>query len=134
MKVRLYTDDEIKKLKQCVFVRNIKYKREIEYDPVFKLWTIMMKHDMPELTAKEIFARGGFDVNILHKKLPQRRIKEWVDNYIKFGIRYFLPENEYYQSITKVTDNNDVVYDSFKMQLLDYVLKRLKEINFDENR
>ena len=85
MKVRLYTDDEIKKLKQCVFVRNIKYKREIEYDPVFKLWTIMMKHDMPEL-------------------------------------------------ITKVTDNNDVVYDSFKMQLLDYVLKRLKEINFDENR
>lgn len=133
MKVRLYTDNEIKILKQNIFVRNIKYKREIEYDPIFKLWTIMMRYDMPELSAREIFARGGFDVNILHKKLPQRRIKDWVDNYKKFGIRYFLPENEYYQSITYIK-NNEVVYDSMKMQLLDYVLKRLKEIDFNDNR
>lgn len=133
MKVRLYTDNEIEKLKQCIFIRNIKYKREIEYDPIFKLWTIMMRYDMPELSAREIFARGGFDINILHKKLPQRRIKDWVDNYKKFGIRYFLPENEYYQSITYEKDNT-VYYDTFKMQLLDYVLRRLKEIDFNDNR
>ncbi len=133
MKVRLYTDNEIKILKQSIFVRNIKYKREIEYDPIFKLCTIMLRYDMPELSAREIFARGGFDINILHKKLPQRRIKDWVDNYKKFGIRYFLPEDEYYQSITYIK-NNEVVYDSMKMQLLDYVLKRLKEIDFNDNR
>lgn len=60
MKVHLYTDDEIAKLKQSVFVRNVKYKRELEYEPLFKLWTIVLKHDFPELTAREIFARGGF--------------------------------------------------------------------------
>lgn len=133
MKVRLYTDKEIDKLKQCMFVRSIKYKREIEYDPLFKLWTIMMKHDFPELTAREIFARGGFDINILHKKLPQRRIKEWIYNYKKFGIRYFLPENEYYQSITYIKDNK-VYYDSLKIQLMDFVLNRLKEIDLNDNR
>ena len=93
----------------------------------------MMKYDMPELSAREIFSRGGLDVNILHKKLPQRRIKEWIDNYKKFGIRYFLPENEYYQNITYIKNNKNV-YDSFKIQTLDYVLNRLKEINFDDNR
>ena len=29
MKVRLYTDDEIAKLEQSVFVRSVKYKREL---------------------------------------------------------------------------------------------------------
>ena len=81
MKVRLYTDEEINKLNNSIFVRSVKYKREIEYDPLFKLWTIVMKHDLPELSAREIFARGGIDINIVHKKLPQRRIKEWIDNY-----------------------------------------------------
>ena len=93
MKIRLYTDAEIAKLEQSIFVRSVKYKRELEYEPLFKLWTIVLKHDFPELTAREIFARGGLDINILHKKLPQRRIKEWMDNYKKFGIRYFLPES-----------------------------------------
>ena len=132
MKVRLYTDDEIKKLKQCAFVRKIKYRREIEYDPIFKLWTIMMRYDMPELSAREIFSRGGLDVNILHKKLPQRRIREWVDNYKKFGIRYFLPENKYYESIV-YSKTNKMIHDTFKMQILDYVLTRLKEIDFNDD-
>ena len=131
MKVRLYTDEEIQKLKQCAFVKRIKYRREIEYDPIFKLWTIMMRYDMPELSAQEIFSRGGLDVNILHKKLPQRRIKEWVDNYKKYGIRYFLPENEYYQSLT-THKNEKKTYDPLKMQVLDYVLKRLEEIDIND--
>ena len=59
--------------------------------------------------------------------------KEWMDNYKKFGIRYFLPEDEYYQSIT-YEKNNKIHYDTMKMQLMDFVLKRLKEIKLDENR
>ena len=133
MKIRLYTDDEISKLKKSIFINKVKYKRELEYEPLFKLWTIVLKHDCPELTAREIFNRGGIDTNILHNKLPQRRIKEWMDNYKKFGIRYFFPENEYYKSIITKKDNNDY-FDNFKNQLMDFVLKRLKEIENEENR
>ena len=110
MKVHLYTDEEINKLNNSIFVRSVKYKREIEYDPLFKLWTIVIKHDLPELSAREIFARGGIDINIIHKKLPQRRIKEWMDNYKKFGIRYFLPEDEYYQPKDLVLGNYVTIY------------------------
>ena len=133
MKVRLYTDEEIDKLNNSIFVRSVKYKREIEYDPLFKLWTIVMKHDLPELSAREIFASVGIDTNIVHKKLPQRRIKEWMDNYKQFGIRYFLPEDEYYQNIT-YKNNDKLPCDTMKIQLMDFVLKRLKEIKLDENR
>lgn len=133
MKIRLYTDEEIYKLKQSIFIKSIKYKRELEYEPIFKLWTIVLKHDYPELTAREIFARGGIDINILHKKLPQRRIKEWMDNYKKFGIRYFLPENDFYSSINK-KEKDFVHSNDLKDQLMRFVLKRLKEINNEENR
>lgn len=131
MKVRIYTNEEISILRKNIFVRDIKYKREISYDPIFKLWCIMMRLDFPELSAREIFARGGFDVNILHKKLPQRRIKDWLDNYRKYGIKYFLPETDSYSSIRKVQENLPITYDNMKMQLIDFVLKRLKEINYD---
>jgi len=133
MKVRIYTDKEINILESNVFVRKVKFKREIEYDPIFKLWCIMMRLKFPEFTSREIFARGGFDINILHNKLPQRRIKEWLDNYNKFGIRYFLPEDTYYKSITRI-ESNKRVYDNFKLQLLNIVLKELKEIKLNENR
>lgn len=129
MKVRVYTNDEISTLRKNIFVRDIKYKREISYDPVFKLWCIMMRLDFPELSAREIFARGGFDINILHKKLPQRRIKDWLDNYKKFGIKYFLPETDCYFSIRKTEEKLTITYDNMKMQLIDFVLKRLKELN-----
>ena len=84
MKVRVYTNEEISILRKNIFVKDVKYKREICYDPVFKLWCIMMRLDFPELSAREIFASGCFDIGILHKKLPQRRIKDWLDNYKKF--------------------------------------------------
>lgn len=133
MKVRLYTNDEIKKLEQNMFVRKVKFKREIEYDPLFKLWAIMMRLEFPELSAREIFARAGFDVNILHHRLPQRRVKDWLDNYKKFGIRYFLPEDAHYQSITYLKDKK-IVYDTMKVQLMDFVLSKLKELNINDNR
>lgn len=127
MKVRIYTDEEIAKLKQCTFVRNIKYKREIVYDPLFKLWCIMMRLDFPELSAQEIFSRGGLDVNILHPNLPRRRIKTWLENYKKFGLKYFLPETESYQAKT-ITKDEIAIKDSFREQLSKYVIRELKEL------
>ena len=133
MKVRLYTDEEIEKLKKSIFIRDIKYRRELEYEPLFKIWTIVMKHDFPELSAREIFERGGIDINIINKKIPQKRIKEWRDNYQKFGIKYFLPEDDYYNSVA-TTENNKIDNDSLKKQLMIFVIKRLKEISNEENR
>ena len=127
MKVRIYTDEEIKKLKQCTFVRNIKYKREIVYDPLFKLWCIMMRLDFPELSAQEIFSRGGLDINILHPNLPRRRIKTWLENYKKFGLKYFLPETEPYQA-KKIKKDEVVVKDNFREQLSKYVIRELKKL------
>lgn len=126
MKKRVYTKEEIKKLKQCFFVQDIKRKSEISYDPVFKLWTIMMRYEFPELTAREIFARAGFDIGILNNKLPQRRIKEWKDNYIKFGVKYFLPDNEPYHSINKI-EHKIEAKNNLREQLMTIVLQKLKE-------
>lgn len=125
MKVRLYTDEEIKKLKQNMFIRDIRYRREIVYDPIFKLWTIMMRYDCPGLSAREIFERAGIDSSILHKDLPRKRIKDWVDNYYSFGVAYFLPEKSHYHTIRKKKQLCNT-FDDFKSQLLNCVLSRLK--------
>lgn len=114
MKRRIYTDEEIEILKRNVMVKEIKYKREIVYEPIFKMWSIMMRYEYPEYTAKEIFEKAGFNTMILHPDLPRRRISRWIYNYKKFGIKYFLPENEDY-----------TIKDSFKKHLLKVVLERL---------
>ena len=127
MKTRIYTKEELEILKQNIFVLDVKYKREIVYDPIFKLWTIMMRLEHPELIAREIFKLGGFDVTILHSKLPQRRIREWLTNYQKFGVAYFLPVNTSYYSIKKLTKDKEIQVDSMKEQLLEFILGRLNE-------
>ena len=85
----------------------------------------MMRYEFPELTAREIFARAGFDIDILNNKLPQRRIKEWKDNYIKFGVSYFLPEDEVYKSKNKILNKSDEE-DKLRNQLLDFILNKLE--------
>jgi hypothetical protein len=92
-----------------------------------------MRLECPYLSAREIFARGGFDINILHHKLPQRRIKEWLDNYRKFGVKYFLPEDDYYFTIRE-NQNNVAETDSFRTQLLKIVLEHLKELDSETDR
>lgn len=114
MKRRIYTDEEIKILKQNIFIDDVLYKRQLVYDPIFKLWTIFMRLEKPELTAREIFERAGVNTSILHHKLPQRRIKEWTDFYKKFGIGYFIPVDEPY-----------TISDNFKKKLLDKILEKL---------
>ena len=126
MKKRIYNDEELKILSDCYFVKSIKRKCEIEYDTLFKLWCILLKITKPELSAKEIFERGGFDTSILNNKLPQRRIKEWFDNYKRFGIRYFLPEDDVYYSIN-IKNKDNTYKDMFREKLMDYVLRKLKK-------
>ncbi|MBO5184067.1 MAG: hypothetical protein J6B64_06740 [Bacilli bacterium] len=116
MKRRIYTDEEIKVLKSNIFITDINYKRELVYDPIFKLWTIFMRLECPELTAKEIFERAGINTTILHPDLPRKRIKFWIYNYKKFGVKYFIPVDEPY-----------TLNDKFKKQILDIVLRRLEQ-------
>ncbi|MDO5556930.1 MAG: hypothetical protein Q4G05_01615 [Clostridia bacterium] len=130
MKLRYYTDNEIAELKQNMFINKIHYKRVIEYDIVFKLWCIMMRLEFPELTGKDIFNRASINTNILHDNLPYRRIAEWLKNYRKFGINYFLPELEPYHSLEKQKTEDKI--DPVKLQILNYVLKELKKLEKDE--
>lgn len=127
MKLRYYTDDEIKKLKSNMFVVDVLHKRRIEYDTVFKLWCVMMRLKFPELTGKQIYERAGFDTSILHDYLPYRRIGEWVNNYNKFGLNYFLPEYEPYHSLEKQMP--EIKTDIFKLKLLKIVLEDLRELS-----
>lgn len=126
MKLRYYTEKEIATLNSNMFVNSIKYKRTIEYDVVFKLWCIMMRLKFPELTGKQIFERAGFDTSIIHDNLPYRRIGEWLKNYRRFGINYFLPELEPYHSLVKAKE--EIKPDEFKLKLLSVVLDELKEL------
>ena len=131
MKQRYYTKEELDILNNNMFVKNVRYNRIIEYDPVFKLWCIMMRLDLPELTGKQIFERAGFDTSILHDNLPYRRIGEWLKSYKRFGIQYFIPENTPYCS--KKKKQKDETPDKFKLQLLKCVLHRLKELENEES-
>ena len=126
MKLRYYTEEELNILNSNIFVNEVRYKREIVYDPIFKLWCVMMRLDLPQLTGKQIFERAGFDTSILHDNLPYRRIATWLNNYKKYGINYFLPEYEPYHTKNKI--KKEETLDKFKLQLLKCVLKRLKEI------
>ncbi len=127
MKLRFYTDKELETLNSNMFVKSVHYKRTIEYDVVFKLWCIMMRLKFPELTGKQIFVRAGFDINMLHDNLPYRRIAEWLKNYRKFGLNYFLPELKPYHSLEKKKASVDES-ELFKLKLLKEILKELKEV------
>ena len=79
-KVRVYNDYEIKKLLSNPNVERIKNKSQIVYKNSFKMWAIKEKLTHEEKTAREIFVAGGFDMNILDSKTPQRRLYSWLKN------------------------------------------------------
>ena len=127
MNLRYYTDKEINELQSNIFINEIKNKRTIQYNYVFKLWCVMMRLEMPYLTAKDIFKRGGFNISILHNDLPRKRINEWIRNYKKYGKDYFLPETNYYTSLNKKVDNPS--HDDFIEKLLNVILYRLNKLD-----
>ena len=60
----------------------------------------------------------------------------WTDNlkilpYLKKGVQVYIEGFPYVDTYVK---DNKVHYDTMKMQLMDFVLKRLKEIKLDEDR
>lgn len=96
MRKHLYTDEEIKILSDNAFILDIKGKSSIEYDPLFKLWAVILKIKCPYLTSKDIFELGGFDTSILNPRLPQRRIHDWHVNFNRYGMDYFTCDNPYF--------------------------------------
>lgn len=105
-KIRVYNEKELEILKNNSNVISVKNKSQIQYSNNFKLWAIKEKLENPEKTARQIFESGGFDMNILDERTPQKRLCSWIKKYKMFGSDYFIDNNKYtYKSKTKVEDN-----------------------------
>ena len=101
-KIRIDNDEELKKLSLNSNVDSVKNNSNIVYKNSFKLWAVKEKMLYPEKTAREIFEIGGFDMNILDDRTPQRRLCSWIKKYKMFGEDYFTDKNKYsYKAITK---------------------------------
>lgn len=101
-KIRVYNDEEINKLLNNSNVERIINKSQIVYKNEFKLWAVKEKIKDTSKTAREIFETGGFDMNILDSRTPQRRLCSWVSKYKMFGEDYFTNKNKYsYKAISK---------------------------------
>lgn len=104
-KIRVYNDDEIKILLGNSNVERIRNKCHIVYKDSFKLWAVKEKLSDTSKTARQIFVAGGFDMNILDDRTPQKRICSWVKKYKKFGEDYFTNKNEFtYKAIDNSND------------------------------
>ena len=101
-KIRVYNEEEIKKLLSNPNVERIRNKSQIDYKNIFKMWAVKEKLSDTSKTARQIFVAGGFDMNILDDRTPQKRLCSWVKKYKKFGEDYFTDKNKYsYKAIQK---------------------------------
>lgn len=108
-KIRVYNDDEIKILLGNSNVERIRNKCHIVYKNSFKLWAVKEKLSDTSKTARQIFVAGGFDMNILDDRTPQKRICSWVKKYKKFGEDYFTNKNEFtYKAIDNSNDKKSL--------------------------
>lgn len=108
-KIRVYNDDEIKILLGNSNVERIRNKCHIVYKDSFKLWAVKEKLSDTSKTARQIFVAGGFDMNILDDRTPQKRICSWVKKYKKFGEDYFTNKNEFtYKAIDNSNDKKSL--------------------------
>ena len=108
-KIRVYNDAEIKILLGNSNVERIRNKCHIVYKDSFKLWAVKEKLSDTSKTARQIFVAGGFDMNILDDRTPQKRICSWVKKYKKFGEDYFTDKNKYtYKAIQR--NNTETKY------------------------
>ncbi|MBQ6285375.1 MAG: hypothetical protein IJK67_03585 [Bacilli bacterium] len=108
-KIRVYNDDEIKILLGNSNVERIRNKCHIVYKNSFKLWAVKEKLSDTSKTARQIFVAGGFDMNILDDRTPQKRICSWVKKYKKFGEDYFTDKNKYTYKAIK-TNNTETKF------------------------
>jgi len=94
-KIRIYNDTEINTLLNNKNIEKIFNKCQIVYKNEFKLWAVKEKINHIDKTARQIFEEGGFDMNILDDRTPQRRLCSWLKKYRMFGEEYFTNENKY---------------------------------------
>lgn len=106
-KIRVYNDEEIKKLLSNKNIDSVNNKCHIIYKNSFKLSAVKEKISSPEKTAREIFEKAGFDMKILDDRTPQRRLCSWLKKYKMFGEDYFNEKNKYSY---KAEDKNDNPY------------------------
>ena len=104
-KIRVYNEEEIEKLLHNPNIEKINNKCHIVYKNSFKLWAVKEKLSDTSKTARQIFVAGGFDMNILDDRTPQKRICSWVKKYKMFGEDYFTDKNKFtYQALSKTKD------------------------------
>lgn len=123
-KIRIYNDEELQKISLNSNVESVRNKSHIVYKNSFKLWAVKEKTLYPEKTAREIFVTGGFDMNILDDRTPQKRICSWVKKYKMFGEDYFTTKNKYsYKALeqNKKCNLNNMFKDD---KVIAYVIKK----------
>ncbi len=104
-KIRVYNDDEIKILLNNPNIEKINNNSHIVYKNSFKLWAVKEKIKDTSKTARQIFVAGGFDMNIIDDRTPQKRICSWVKKYKMFGEDYFNDNNKFsYQALSNKKD------------------------------
>ena len=132
-KIRIFNEEEIKKLLNNPNVEYIKNKSQIIYKNKFKLWAVKEKLNHIEKTAREIFIAGGFDMNILDERTPQKRLSLWVKKYKMFGEDYFNNDIYSYKAKLKQEKNNpDFIAFVIEKQKDGSLKSRIVEINEDE--
>lgn len=113
MRIRTYTDEEIKKLLRNPNIIRINNKSQIVYSGNFKLWAVLQKLNHKEKTSREIFEEAQFDMSILDSRLPQRRLSLWIKRYQQFGKEYFISSNKFsYHSIDAYHLNSPIIDNS----------------------
>lgn len=126
MKSKIYTDLEIVNLEKSPFVLEVRNKRFIHYDPLFKLWTILQRKKYPERTCRELFEYAGFNTKLMNPKLPQTRIKSWENLFYRYGVDYFVSDKSY--ALLLEFFNGEVVIMKDETQKNIYRLKIYKEL------
>lgn len=126
MKSKIYTNLEIENLEKSPFVLEVRNKRFIHYDPLFKLWTILQRKKYPERTCRELFEYAGFNTRLMNPKLPQTRIKSWENLFYRYGVDYFISDKSY--ALLLEFFNGEVVVMKDETQKNIYRLKIYKEL------
>lgn len=126
MKSKIYTNLEIENLEKNPFVLEVRNKRFIHYDPLFKLWTILQRKKYPERTCRELFEYAGFNTKLMNPKLPQTRIKSWENLFYRYGVDYFVSDKSY--ALLLEFFNGEVVIMKDETQKNIYRLKIYKEL------
>ena len=107
-KIRFFNEEEIKVLLSNSNVDGIKNNSQIIYNDEFKLWCVKEKLNHKSLTARQIFVAGGFDMNILDERTPQKRLCSWMKKYKKYGEDYF--KNKYSYSAKMKEKSNEKIH------------------------